>query len=126
MDEQALAPTDERRSFPRIPLLTEVWVIASADKRFHVKTRDLSRGGLCIEDDGNVLDVSDELAVEIRLPEDSGSVEAKGRVMWKSPGLAGLMFIELPTEEADRIDAACEKALAELKSFQEEKTPTKS
>ena len=119
------APEDERRQFPRIPLLTEVWVRHDSGHRTHVKTRDLSRGGLCLETPDNAFDVGDKLNVEIRLPGDKTPVEAPAKVMWQSPGLAGLMFVDFPTEETDRIDAACEAALEELKSFADEKTPTR-
>lgn len=123
MNEQA--PNSDRREFPRIPLLTEVWLVVGKN-RLHVKSRDLSRGGLCLEDGNNALDVGDELELELRLPEQPIKVSCRGRVMWQSPGLAGIMFLNLPVDAADEIDAACEHALAELKSFENEKTPERS
>ena len=73
------APEDERRQFPRIPPLTEVWVRHDSGHRTHVKTRDLSRGGLCLESPDNAFDVGDKLNVEIRLPGDKKPVEAPAR-----------------------------------------------
>lgn len=117
------APEDERRRFPRIPLLTEVWVLHDSGHRTHIKTQDLSRGGLCLETPDNALDIGDRLQLEIRLPDEARSVHASAKVMWLSPGLAGVMFVDLPSAQADCIDAACQQALESLKSFADEKTP---
>ena len=119
------APDTDRRQFPRIPLLTEVWIVSGADRE-HGQSFDLSRGGLCLVDEKNRFDIGDEVSLELRLPDTDGPILTLSRVMWKSPDKAGLMFTDLADETRDHIDAICEKAINELRSFEDEKTPDRT
>lgn len=39
----------ERRRFPGIPLRPEAWVVSPDGSRRHLRTRDLSQGGIFLE-----------------------------------------------------------------------------
>lgn len=115
----------ERRKFPRIPLLTEAWVIddESGDRK-HVRTRDLSRGGLCIEAGENVWPPGRKLRLGLKLPESNEEIVLESRVAWVAGSVFGISFDDLSDTEAELIRLTVDQVLRDLESMESQKTPT--
>jgi len=115
----------ERRVFPRIPLLTEAWVIdEETGERTHVQTRDLSQGGLCIEAGENVWPPGRRLKLGLKLPEANEETVLNAKVAWVAGSLLGINFADLPQSEANLIRLSVELLLEEIESMESLKTPT--
>ena len=114
----------ERRAFPRIPLLSEVWIVDADGQRVHVRTRDLSRGGLCIEVDGTPWRRGELLDLRLRLPDSSAELELRGVVAWTRTRLTGISFDSIRVQDAALIEATIARVLEELESLESERTPT--
>jgi Tfp pilus assembly protein PilZ len=114
----------ERREFPRIPLLSEAW-IHDDDKRVHVRTRDLSEGGLCIEaNEDAVYPPGRSLRLTVKLPESNEEIEVSGRVQWVNGNLLGVSFAGIDKTEKELIRLTVDQLLRDLESMEQEKTPT--
>jgi hypothetical protein len=115
--------SSERRRFPRIPLLAEAW-LNIGDERMHVRTRDLSRGGVCVElAPGTAVENQTACRVEITLPSRE-HVEFDGIVAWVRAKTAGVRFEKVSSEAQVLLDAEVARILEELKSLEDEKTPS--
>lgn len=114
----------ERRVFPRIPLLSEAWIIETDGTRTHVRTRDLSKGGLCLEVEGEPWGHGQLLELRLRLPDQPEELELKGFVAWSTKSAMGIQFESIDPEMAQLIDATIERILDELESLEQAKTPT--
>ncbi len=112
---------DERRKFPRIPLLSEMRV-TKGDKSFTLATRDLSAGGARVERGDSALSDGDALSVQVRLPGGGGEVTAQAVVAWQSPQEVGLKFVDAEAAVA-KIQEAVAREIGELESFEDMKTP---
>jgi len=121
-----MSNVEDRRQFPRIPLLSEVWIKEDADgPKTHARSQDLSKGGLRVEIKGPAFDVGQLIFLELRVPGSKVIIPARGTVCWQSKTEIGVSFVELPPESAAAIEIALDKALEELRSFENEKTPTR-
>lgn len=115
----------ERRIFPRIPLLTEAWVIDDeTGDRTHVQTRDLSQGGLCVEAGENVWPPGRKLKLALKLPEANEETVLNAKVAWVAGSLLGINFADLPQSEANLIRLTVDQLLREIESLESLKTPT--
>ena len=120
-----MSNVEDRRKFPRIPLLSEVWIKESADgPKTHASTEDLSKGGLRATLKDSQFDVGQQVFLELRVPGSTVIIPARGTIVWQSKTEVGVSFVELPKESAAAVEIALDKALEELKSFENEKTPT--
>lgn len=116
--------TQDRRRFPRVPLLTDAWIL-EAGQRMHVRTMDISSAGLQIVMERPPWQSGTRLKIAIRLPETTQELDLEAEVAWRSTQAAGLHFLAVPDVAARHIDATVERILAEVQSFQDEKTPTR-
>ena len=113
---------DERRVFPRIPLLTEAWVIRG-DVRQHVRTLDLSLGGACLEMKSPAPSGT-EVEFELRLPDGSGPHRISALVAWSRVKTVGLRFANLDSEVKKLLHENVGQVLDELRELENQKTPT--
>jgi c-di-GMP-binding flagellar brake protein YcgR len=114
---------DERRSFPRIPLLSEVWIEDDTNNRHHLTTTDLSVGGMCVLGENLPLTLGSMVVVELRLPDVDEVQRLPAQVAWRGKTAMGIRFQSLPKAQATLIDEAVAKAMADLASFEDEATP---
>jgi uncharacterized protein (TIGR02266 family) len=96
------------RGLVRVALETDVH-IAGSDCDLWGRSRNVSRGGIFVESDRELLPDS-EVQLEFALPESDGVVAPTAKVVWRRPasravaaGL-GLQFLKLDREAARRLD----------------------
>jgi hypothetical protein len=116
-------PSDDRRRFPRIPLLSEAWII-DGDERRHCRTRDLSEGGVCVEGDAGEWEIGKVVELELGLPQAPEPMKTAARVQWKREGMFGVEFTDLDEGDRGMILRTVTRILEELRSLEDEKTPT--
>lgn len=114
----------ERRRFPRVPLLTDAWLLRGED-RLHVRTEDLSRSGLRLRLTDDVLVKGDVVALAVRLPDVERELTLRGRVMWSSGETYGVDLVGLSDEDGEAIEQAIEHAVSEIEAFSSAKTPVR-
>jgi c-di-GMP-binding flagellar brake protein YcgR len=114
--------SDERRRFPRIPLLAEAW-LSFEEERIHVRTRDLSMGGVCVDlAPGDSVPSQAECEVEITFPSRE-RVNITGVIAWARAKTAGVRFLKIEADAQAVLDSEVERVIDELKSLEDEKTP---
>lgn len=69
---------DERRRFPGIPLRPEAWVVEPDGSRRHLRTRDLSKGGICLEVEGKPYHHGQLCDVRLRLCDEEQEIALSG------------------------------------------------
>jgi Tfp pilus assembly protein PilZ len=115
----------ERRTFPRIPLLSEAWIIEDDGQRIHVRTHDLSEGGLCIQASGDaVFPPGRRLKMSVKLPESNEELEVRGKVQWVRGDQLGVSFADMEETERELIRLTVDQLLRDLESLESQKTPT--
>jgi hypothetical protein len=115
----------ERREFPRIPLLTEAWLIdEETGDRTHVRTRDLSTGGLCVDAGDHAWPPGRVLRLSLKLPGQTEEVELTAKVAWVAGTTLGVSWHNVAKIEKELIDLTVEQILRDLESMESEKTPT--
>lgn len=118
-------PGPERRRFPRVPLLTDAWVLLEGKgDRLHVKTSDLSSRGLQIVASGVSWKRGEPLAVALRMPTSSHELVVQAEVAWRDGEKVGLSFINVASQTAALIDKTVLSILGEIDSFEDAKTPS--
>lgn len=116
----------ERRQHVRVPLISEAWLTGpdGSGEHRHVRTEDLSVGGLCVTGHQIAPDARGEVVmVTLRLPGEDAPIRVRGQIAWWRGGRAGIQFHEMPDEEAGVISRVLRQVQAELDSFQDERTP---
>jgi uncharacterized protein (TIGR02266 family) len=97
----------EPRGLPRVTVATPVHIRAASAEAWGT-SRNLSRGGMFVECEGDV--GADEVDLEFRLPGSADPLCPSARVIWRRPqagaptGL-GVRFLELDAPAARRLDA---------------------
>ncbi len=104
----------ERRSFVRLNLLSDVIYTKSPKEERLTFTKNISKGGICIiayEE----LKKSELLDLEIYLPDDNAPINAKGKVAWSKEFIigdkargkrfdVGVEFVEINDSDLNKID----------------------
>ena len=80
---------DDRRAFPRIPLLTDVTLTGNGQRRAGAMS-DISLGGMCIKIDN--VEVGSSWTVALKLPGEEGLLALEATVAWARGNEAGLTF----------------------------------
>jgi hypothetical protein len=100
---------DERRQFNRYLLFTEIeHEDVAAHTEGHSKTKDISRGGLCITTEGAPLEKGAQYRLKFQLPFNEREIVTTARVMWSRPDGDlfdnGLAFIDMEQPYLDLIE----------------------
>jgi len=96
------------RGLVRVSLETDV-KIACGQGELWGRSRNVSRGGIFVESDGELLPDS-EVQLEFALPESPRSLAPTAKVVWRRPATRnamaglGLQFLKLDREAARRLD----------------------
>ena len=96
------------RGLVRVALETDV-KIASSYGELWGRSRNVSRGGIFVESEGDLLPDS-EVQLEFALPESSRSLAPTAKVVWRRPATRnamaglGLQFLRLDRDSARRLD----------------------
>ena len=114
----------ERRRFPRIPLLAEAHVVIDGEVT-QVRTRDLSIGGVSIEFVEGALVAKPQSACRfrLRLP-GHDEIEIDSSLAWRRAKTAGVRFMKLETEHETLLKDEIARVHEELQSLEAQATPT--
>lgn len=80
-----------QRRYPRHPVNARCWVSADSHTAY-LRMHDLSLGGLSI---GATLPFAPEAEIEVRIELPSGTVYARGQVVWRGRERMGARFTEI-------------------------------
>jgi hypothetical protein len=98
----AVLESDGRR-FPRVPTRATI-TVADWSLGVFASVRDLSFGGVSVENVPVTLVPSQEVEVRLEVPGLSRCITARSRVAWTANGRAGLRFEDLPPDDRAAID----------------------
>lgn len=108
---------DDPRGLPRVSLRTPVRVQA-AETEGWATARNVSRGGMFLEAE-SAIPMSDELALEFRLPDGKRSLSPTARVVWRreawdgTPAGVGIRFLDLDGPARRALEAYVHERAAE-------------
>jgi len=95
----------EQQQYFRAGIDIDVTIKNSKGEQFHVRTINLSSGGMCVSGIENPLQCAGELELTFPLPETGAMVQTKARVAWADvQKKAGLRFIHFPVEAQLTLD----------------------
>jgi hypothetical protein len=71
--------------------------IAAGGERFQFSSRNVSCGGVCLQDAQKLPKISGNLTISFQLPECDTVIEATGRIVWTDrEGTVGIRFVNAP------------------------------